>query len=113
MLKLLEKYNMFGYKEISRPLASHFRLFSSQCFVTEQERLEMSNIPYCNVVRSIMYLMIYTRSSLGYAMSMISRFMSNPRKEHWNAIKWVHQYLKGSANVSLCFIRDCDESELL
>jgi len=60
-----------------------------------------------------MYLMICYRPNLGYAMSMISRFMSNSGKEHWNAIKWVLQYLKGSANVSLCFSRDCDQSALL
>ena len=72
---------MSSCKAISTPLASHFKLSSSQCPVTEQERLEMSNIPYCNVVGTIMYLMICTRPDLGYAMSMISRFMSNPGKD--------------------------------
>ncbi|KAL0560149.1 hypothetical protein IC582_000543 [Cucumis melo] len=82
VIKLLEKYNMSGSKTVSTPLASHFRFSSSQCSVTEQERLEISNIPYCNAVGSIMYLMICTRPDLGYAMSMISRFMSNPGKKH-------------------------------
>ena len=104
---------MSSCKAISTPLASHFKLSSSQCPVTEQERLEMSNIPYCNAVGSTMYLMICTRPDLGYVMSMISRFMLNPRKEHWNVVKWVFRYLKGSASVSLCFIRDCDKSTLL
>ncbi|KAL0537750.1 hypothetical protein IC582_026735 [Cucumis melo] len=113
VIKLLEKYNMSGSKAVSTPLASHFRLSSSQCPVTKQERIEMSNIPYCNAVGSIMYLMICTRPDLGYAMSMISRFMSNPGKEHWKAVKWVLRYLKGSASVSLCYSRDCDKSTLL
>ena len=69
-------------KTISTPLASHFKLSSFQCPVIEQERLEMSNIPYCNSIGSIMYLMICTRPHLGYAMNMISRFMSNFAKEH-------------------------------
>ena len=75
VIKLLEKYNMSGSKAVSTPLASHFRISLSQCPITEQERLEMSNIPYCNVVGSIMYMMIYTRPDLGYAISMINRFM--------------------------------------
>ncbi|KAA0043220.1 Retrovirus-related Pol polyprotein from transposon TNT 1-94 [Cucumis melo var. makuwa] len=50
---------------------------------------------------------------LGYAMGMISRFMSNPGKQHWKAVKWVLRYLKGSASVSLCYSRDCDKSTLL
>ncbi|KAA0043826.1 putative gag-pol polyprotein [Cucumis melo var. makuwa] len=87
VIKLLEKYNMSDSKAVSTPLASHFRLSSSQCPVTKQERIEMSNIPYCNAVGSIMYLMICTRPDLGYAMS--------------------------SASVSLCYSRDCDKSTLL
>ena len=60
-IKLLEKFNISGCKTVSTPLASRFRFSLSQCPVTEQERLEMSNIPYCNVVGSIIYLMICTR----------------------------------------------------
>ncbi|KAA0067463.1 Retrovirus-related Pol polyprotein from transposon TNT 1-94 [Cucumis melo var. makuwa] len=89
-IKLLEKYNMSGCKAVSTPIVSHFRLSSSRCPVTEQERLD-----------------------LGYAISMISRFMSNFGKEHWKAVKWVLRYLKGSASVSLCYSKDCDKSTLL
>ncbi|TYK21344.1 retrotransposon protein, putative, Ty1-copia subclass [Cucumis melo var. makuwa] len=53
------------------------------------------------------------KPDLGYAMGMISRFMSNPGKQHWKAVKWVLRYLKGSASVSLCYSRDCDKSTLL
>ncbi|TYK21886.1 reverse trancriptase [Cucumis melo var. makuwa] len=41
------------------------------------------------------------------------RFMSNPKKEHWNAVKWVLRYFKGSASVSLCYSKDRDKSTLL
>ncbi|TYK09563.1 Retrovirus-related Pol polyprotein from transposon TNT 1-94 [Cucumis melo var. makuwa] len=77
-------------QKVSTPIVSHFRLSSSRCPVTEQERLD-----------------------LGYAISMISRFMSNFGKEHWKAVKWVLCYLKGSASVSLCYSKDCDKSTLL
>ncbi|KAA0067243.1 retrotransposon protein, putative, Ty1-copia sub-class [Cucumis melo var. makuwa] len=90
MKDLGELKRILGMDAISTPLASHFRLSSSQCPVTKQERPD-----------------------LGYAMSMISRFMSNPGKEHWKAVKWVLRYLKGSASVSLCYSRDCDKSTLL
>ncbi|KAA0067607.1 retrotransposon protein, putative, Ty1-copia subclass [Cucumis melo var. makuwa] len=90
VIKLLEKYNISGSKAVSTPLASYFRLSSSQCPVTKQERPD-----------------------LGYVMSMISRFMSNPGKEHWKVVKWVLRYLKGSTSVSLCYSRDYDKSTLL
>ena len=63
----------------------------------------MEEITYASIVGSIMYAMVCSRPDLAYAASMISRFMSNPRMEHWNAVKWVLRYLKGSTNVGILY----------
>ncbi|XP_062075011.1 secreted RxLR effector protein 161-like [Humulus lupulus] len=31
--------------------------------------------------------------------------MSNPGREHWNAMKWVFRYLKGSTHIGLKFTK--------
>jgi hypothetical protein len=31
--------------------------------------------------------------------------MSNPGKQHWEAVKWILRYLKDSLDTSFCFIR--------
>ena len=33
----------------------------------------------------------------------MSRFMSRPGKQHWEAVKWILRYLKGSLDACLCF----------
>ncbi|XP_052189916.1 secreted RxLR effector protein 161-like [Diospyros lotus] len=38
----------------------------------------MENVPYANAIGTIMYAMISTRPDLAYAISSLSRFMSNP-----------------------------------
>lgn len=40
------------------------------------------------MVESLKYAMIGIRPSITYAISHVNRFMSNLRKEHWNATKW-------------------------
>ena len=75
--------------------------------------MEMNLIPYSNIIGSIMYSMLCTRPDLAHAISVTSRFMKDPRKEHWLALKWMLRYIKGSSNVGIVykrFKRDCEES---
>ena len=30
-------------------------------------------------------------------------FLSNPRKEYWEFMKWIPKYLSGTSRVCLCF----------
>ena len=36
-------------------------------------------------------------------MGFVSRYMIHPRIEHWNAIKWILKYLRGTFNKFLHF----------
>ena len=86
--KLVFKFLMGEAKPVSVPLASHFQLSSSQGLTTDEERADMNGVPYSSAVGSVMYSMVSTRSDLANAISVLSRFMSNLGKEHWNAMKW-------------------------
>ena len=50
-----------------------------------------------------MYAMVCTRLGLSYAISVVSRYMADPYKEHWYALKWVLRYIKGTLNKGLIF----------
>lgn len=50
-----------------------------------------------------MFVMIGTRPDIAYGVILISRFMSNPSKDHKNAVKWLLRYLKGLVNLGLVF----------
>lgn len=41
--------------------------------------------------------------TLAYAISVISRFMANLGKAHWETLKWTLRYLKESTNIGLMF----------
>ena len=65
----------------------------------------MSRVPYASVVGSLVYAMVCTRPDLAYAVSIVNQFMSNSRKQHWEAMKWVLRYLRGIAKLGLTFER--------
>ncbi|RVW59933.1 Retrovirus-related Pol polyprotein from transposon TNT 1-94 [Vitis vinifera] len=44
-----------------------------------------------------------TSQTLHMQWEFVSRFMSRPRKQHWEAVKWILRYLKGSLDTCLCF----------
>jgi hypothetical protein len=52
-----------------------------------------------------MYDMVCSCPNLSYAMSLVSRYIANPDKEHWNVVKWIFRYLRVTSNVCLQFGR--------
>ncbi|CAL9003905.1 unnamed protein product [Prunus brigantina] len=69
----------------------------------EKEKENMAMVRYSSVVGSLMYAMICTRPDITHAVGVVSRFLSKPGKEHWNAVKWILRYLRGTSKMSLCF----------
>ena len=103
--KVISKFSMENAKPASVPLGGHYKLSADQCPVTEQEKEEMINVPYSNAVGSIMYNMICTRPNLAYSISVLSRYMANPRREHWEAIKWLLRYIEYLINHGMIYKR--------
>ena len=87
--RVLDKFGMANSKIVQTPLAPHFRLSDQLCPKVEAEMYEMMNVPYASVVGCLMYAMVLTRLDLSYAVSVVSRYMSNLGKEHWRAVKWI------------------------
>ena len=52
-----------------------------------------------------MYAIVCSRLDLSYAMSLVSRYMSNSGKEHWKTVQWIFMYLKGTVDSCLKFER--------
>ena len=97
--KVLNRFNMQGAKPVSTPLASHFKLSKELSPKTKQEKVNMSKIPYASAVGSLIYAMVCTRPDIAHAVGVVSRFMSNPGKAHWEAVKWILRYLRGTTNA--------------
>ena len=47
----------------------------------------MYRVPYDNASRILMYAMVSTRPNFSHAIGVVSRYMENQGKEHWEAVK--------------------------
>ena len=63
----------------------------------------MRRVPYTSTVGILMYAMVCTRLDIAYAVGVVSRFLSNPGRQHWEAIKWIMRYLRDTSNLKLTF----------
>jgi hypothetical protein len=69
-------------------------LSKTQGPATAEDREEMNKIPYASAIGSIMYAMLCTRPDVAHAISLTSRYQSDPGLEHWTAVKNIFKYLR-------------------
>ena len=101
--KVLKRFSMENSKHVSIPLVGHFKLSMTQFPQSEVEMKEMNFVPYANVIGSLMYAMVCSQPDIAHSVSILSRFMANSGKEHWNGVKWLLRYVRGSLGVGLKF----------
>jgi hypothetical protein len=56
---------------------------------------------YSQIIGSLMYLASATRPAISFAVSKLSRFVSNPEDVHRQALERVLRYLNGTASYGI------------
>src|SRR5436190_17999813 len=111
--KVLQRFNMSESKPVTIPFAAHFKLSSDLSPITEEEAEHMSSVPYLSAVGSIMYAMVCTRPDISHAVSVVSRYMACPVRQHWEAVKWILRYLQGTTDMGLIFDKEKMENSII
>ena len=96
MQKVLEHFNMQKGKSLSTLLPTYLKLSKDDCPKFDEEKAAMAKVPYALACGSLMYTMVAMRPDIAYAMGVVSKFMSNPGKKHWEAVKSILRYLNGT-----------------
>ncbi len=99
--KLLSKFGLEQCKHAVTPAEVGAKLKKDMCPRTQEEIEEMRNVPYAMAVGSLLYLVNCTRPDIAYAVANVSKFMQNPGRQHWIAVKRILRYLKGTSNYDL------------
>ena len=101
--KVLARFKMENSKRGFIPMQHGIKLGKTQCPSSLDEIKRMSNVPYASAIGSIMYAMMCTRPDVAYAMSICSRYQSNPGDVHWVAAKNILKYLRRTKDHFLVY----------
>lgn len=101
--KILSRFNMSDCNPKSMPANPHVRLSKEMCPSTRTEKAAMETVPYQQAVGCLNYLTHATRPDIAFAVNQVSRYCHNPGPQHWEAVKHILAYLKGTTQYGICF----------
>lgn len=101
--RILHKFNMKECKPVDTPALPGTALSVKDCPQSDQEKQEISEIPYREIVGSLKFLAVISRPDIMHAVNQVSRFLSNPGKKHWVAAKRILRYFKGTMDIGILY----------
>ena len=106
---LLLRHGMENCASVATPMLQELKLSKDS---DEKVCDAKTQADYRTLLGELMYLMVQTRPDLAYSVSKLAQFMSNPREEHWTALKRVLRYLQSTQELGICYSRSKGELTL-
>jgi len=94
---------MIGCAPLTTPLPSGLSLTIKDCPSLDEEVKEMMKIPYREALGSLIWLQVAIRPDLAFTVGLLARFVHNPGKEHWRALKYIMGYMKGTIGYRITY----------
>jgi histone deacetylase 1/2 len=99
-LDLLHRVNMENCKPTSTPLVPSEKLSRHGGTLLHTD----DAFRYRSVVGGLQYLTL-TRPDISFAVNKVCQYLSQPTEVHWEAVKRILRYVKGTLDTGLCFRR--------
>lgn len=93
--RVLDQHGMLACADVPTPLD---KMHTKRNPETEEAA---NGGQYRSIVGQVMYIYLATRPDIGFAISHLSQFCSDPTKTHMAALKRLLRYLKGTINIGL------------
>lgn len=100
---IITRFNFDDLKPSAIPMDPSAPLSKSQSPSKLEDIARMKNVPYREAVGSLMYAAMGTRPDIAFATSTVAQFSDNPGWAHWEAVKRIYRYLKGTRDLVLTY----------
>ncbi|CAK9803102.1 Retrovirus-related Pol polyprotein from transposon TNT 1-94 [Anthophora quadrimaculata] len=101
--EMLKKYNMTECRKVTTPLDPSLRISKEDAPTTDTERSYMANVPYRGLIGGLMFLALYTRPDILFAVTKLSQYNSNPGRKHWQQAKHILRYLSATKDYGIVY----------
>jgi len=96
---VIKKFGMDNCNEVAMPADPNVVLTRN----ISEDNQAITNVPYRQLIGSLMYLSIGTRPDITYIVNKLSQYLEHPSSIHWSAAKRILKYLKGSITLGIKF----------
>ena len=112
---LLKRFNMDKAHPLSTPMVVRSLDPQKDQFRPREsdEDILGLKVPYLNTIGALMYLAQCTRPDITFAVNLLARFSSEPTRRHWNEIKHIFRYLRGTIDLGLYYSKESTTSGLV
>nr|XP_034194668.1 uncharacterized protein LOC117610925 [Osmia lignaria] len=100
---ILKKYNMIDCRRASTPLDPGLRVSKRDAPTVREERALMKSVLYRELIGALMFLALYTRPDILFAVTKLSQYNSNPGKQHWLQVKHILRYLSATKDYGIVY----------
>jgi histone deacetylase 1/2 len=93
---LLRRTNMDKSKAVSTPMSVQDKLAADQGEPLSGDAV----FQYRSTVGGLQYLTL-TRPDISFAVNKVCQYLAQPTTVHWEAVKWILRYIKGTTDIGL------------
>ena len=109
---MLERFVMLECSIVDTPMDTGQKFMKDSCPVSDEEKEQIKNVQYRRLIGKLIYLAVAKRPDISYAVSVMSKFLSNPGRVHWTAAKRILRYLKETMHEGPTFWANPQEKDL-
>lgn len=94
--RMLQRFGLLDAKEVVTPIEPSVKLM-------DDSSRDAEDCPYREAIGCLNYVSTISRPDITFAVNTLARFSGKQRLVHWNAVKRVMRFLKGTIDYSITY----------
>jgi hypothetical protein len=103
--KLIEMVKLTDASTRDIPMIPNVDLGDPKETRDKQELVTMALVPYRSAIGMLLYIALGTRPDIAFAVAKLSQYCANPGVKHWQAVKFLARYLKGTRTHGILYAK--------